>query len=196
MPYSDSSDVHVLVVDDESDVTEIFCYWLNKKYTANAVTNGHDALEYLEENPTTDIVLLDRRMPGMDGDEVLRKIRDQGYDCKVAMITAVDPTIDIVDMDFDDYITKPADGDDLDIIVESLLTRKAYSESLGEYYSLLAKKSALQQEYQQSQLEEMEKYISLESRLSVLREDLDQEIDFTNHKTFVSALKDATNHSN
>lgn len=192
MTHSDPSDVHVLVVDDEEDVTEIFCHWLNEKYTAHAVTNGHDALEYLEENPHINIVLLDRRMPSIDGDEVLKEIRNRELDCMVAMITAVDPTINIVDMDFDDYLTKPADRDDLYAVVESLLTRYNYSTQLGDYYSLLAKRSALQEELPEHQLQDMEKYNSLQSQISTLQEELEDEIDFSSHDNFVSALQDAT----
>lgn len=192
MSHTNPTDVHILVVDDEPDVTEIFSHWLNTRYTATAVTSGPDALAYLEENPAVDVVLLDRRMPGMGGDEVLRKIREQGFDCMVAMITAVDPDVDIIDMDFDDYITKPADKDDLFVLIDSLISREVYNKNMEEYYSLLSKQAALQEEFTQQRLEDMEEYQSLTDRLAVLKEELDAELDLSDHDTFVSALKDTT----
>jgi len=57
-----------------------------------------------------DAVLLDRRMPDVHGDEVLARLREEGCDCPVIMTTAVDPGMDILEMDFEDYLCKPVLG--------------------------------------------------------------------------------------
>lgn len=192
MSEPNKSDIHVLIVDDEPDVAEIFSHWLNKQYETDIVTNGKDALDFLEEHSDVDVVFLDRRMPAMTGDEVLEEIRKQDYDCMIAMITAIDPDINIVDMSFDDYITKPATQEDLFDAVESLTARQNYSDKLDEYYTLLAKQAALQEQFSDNHLQDMEKFTELQDRLTTLRSELDSEIDFSEHDTFVSALKDAT----
>jgi len=56
---------------------------------------------------TVDVVLLDRMMPGMSGQEVLAAIRERGLDCRVAMVTAVDADFDVIEMGFDEYLGKP-----------------------------------------------------------------------------------------
>lgn len=48
-----------------------------------------------------DVVLHDCRMPDRSGGQTLERIREQGYDCRVAMVTAVDLDFDIVEMDFE-----------------------------------------------------------------------------------------------
>ena len=72
---------------------------------------GEEALEKADED--VDLVFLDRQMPDMSGDDVLERVRERGLDCRVVMVTAVDPDFDIVEMPFDDYLTKPVMRDDV-----------------------------------------------------------------------------------
>jgi DNA-binding response OmpR family regulator len=90
----------VLVVDDEPDVADSYAAFLRDRYDVRTAYGGEPALAALDED--IDVVLLDRRMPDMFGDEVLESIRGRGFECRVAMITAVDPDVDIIDMEFDD----------------------------------------------------------------------------------------------
>jgi DNA-binding response OmpR family regulator len=126
----DAEAATVLLVDDEQSVLETYELYLETEgYDVVTATNGGEALVELDE--AVDVVLLDRRMPGMSGDEVLGHVRDWGLDCRVAMITAVDPDSDIVGMGFDDYLTKPISKDKL---VEQLLLFERYEELLSEYH--------------------------------------------------------------
>jgi len=70
--------------------------------------SGEEALEKVDED--VDIVLLDRLLPDLPdlpGDEVLERVRERGLDCRVVMVTAVDPDFDIVELPVDEYIHKP-----------------------------------------------------------------------------------------
>lgn len=74
-------------------------------------SSGEKALELLD--CAVDVVLLDRNMPGLSGDEVLREISRRGYECRVAMVTAVTPQSDIFDVEIEDYLVKPIHRDEL-----------------------------------------------------------------------------------
>lgn len=161
----------VLVVDDDRDVADLYTNYLNGDYDVWTVYNGTEALERLDDEP--DVVLLDRRMPGLSGDEVLERIRERKLDCRVGMVTAVEPDFNIVDMQFDDYVVKPVTAADLQSLVESLLARKAYNEKIQEYFSVASKRAALMEEKPEADLEASEEYSRLEERAEQLEAELD-----------------------
>jgi DNA-binding response OmpR family regulator len=112
-------------------------------------------------------------MPDTTGDEVLKKIRTQGIDCRVAMITAVEPDLDIVEMPFDDYLVKPVTRDDLRGLVDVLLRRAGYDTRAQEFFQLASKKAALESTPDVSVENETE-YRELTQRMEELRGDLDE----------------------
>ena len=109
---ADVSDVRVLVVDDEKEVADAYALRLRDVCDVETAYNGPEALETADEE-TIDIVLLDRRMPEMSGDEVLRRLRDHSFVGRVVMLTAVDPGFDVLDLPFDDYLRKPVEREGL-----------------------------------------------------------------------------------
>jgi len=139
---SERGDAKILLVDDEPELVETYAIMLETEYTVLTATNGSGALDRVDG--TVDIVFLDRRMPDLSGDEVLAKLRQQGYDMPIAMLTAVDPAEDIVDMPFDDYITKPVERKKLFEKVDVLLNRSEFDDTSRELYSLASKKAALE----------------------------------------------------
>jgi diguanylate cyclase (GGDEF)-like protein len=82
----------VLLVDDSKTGIDVLRNCLDSEYVFDSVTNGEDALKHIESNPT-DLILLDIVMPGMDGYEVCRSLKDDEF--KGLELGAVD------------YITKP-----------------------------------------------------------------------------------------
>ena len=132
----------VLIVDDEREVVDVYALRLGTEYEIRAAYGGPEALDVLDES--VDIVLLDRRMPEQSGDEVLAELRKQGYDCRVIMLTAVDPGRDIVEMQFDDYLCKPVEKDDLVSAIEQQLQVKQHDGRLGEYLEVCSKLSLLE----------------------------------------------------
>jgi DNA-binding response OmpR family regulator len=178
----------VLVVDDEPDVANAYAAQLEADYIVSTAYSGQDALDQLDD--AIDVVLLDRRMPGISGDEVLEHIRDRGLDCRVAMVTAVDPDFDIIDMPFDDYVIKPVSRDDLFKTIDKLLTATEYESQLRTYYSLTAKHATLLANKPESELEESEEFTELEERMEDVRNGLDRTISEFDDDDFEAAFRD------
>ena len=161
----------ILVVDDERDVADLYAMWLGEGYETSVAYDGAQALEDADES--LDIVLLDRQMPGLSGDEVLGRVRERGLDCRVVMVTAVDPDVDIVDMPFDDYLTKPVTGADLRETVEAMLRRDAYDDHLQAYFAALSKQATLESEMNPRAREESEAYAEITARVERLADEVD-----------------------
>jgi len=160
----------VLVVDDEREVTDAYALRLRQRYDdVRTAYGGEEALAAMDE--TIDVVLLDRRMP-FSGDRVLRELRDRGYDCRVIMVTAVDPGFGIVDMPFDDYLCKPIDREDLFAAVDQQLEAASYDDPLAEFFGLTAKLSVLEADRPPEQLEESGEYLRMQRRTEELRSEL------------------------
>lgn len=168
-----SDDTRIVFVDDEPTVVETYAMMLRSEYTVLTATSGSEALDRIDE--AVDVVFLDRRMPEMSGDEVLAELRQRGYEMPVAMLTAVEPADDIVEMPFDDYLTKPVDGDKLSKKVEILSNRSEFDTASRELYSLASKKAAL--EADGINAEERETYQEICQRMQTLRNKVDETLD-------------------
>jgi DNA-binding response OmpR family regulator len=160
----------VLVVEDEPDLADLYAAWLGDEYRVRTAYGGHEALDQLDEaDDEVDAILLDRRMPGLSGDEVLTAVRERGINCRVAMVTAVEPDFDILEMGFDDYLVKPVTSDTLRDTVEGLLRRGEYDTEVQELFSLTSKKAMLESEKSASDLADNEEYQELTDRIAELR---------------------------
>jgi DNA-binding response OmpR family regulator len=131
----------VLVVDDDEDLADTYALWLENEYETRTAYSGEEAIEQLD--PDIDIVLLDRRMPSVPGDEVLEAIRERGVDCRVSMLTAVEPDSDIVDLPFDEYLVKPVTKSEVVDVVDELLLRDTLDEEVQEYLAMEATEETL-----------------------------------------------------
>ncbi len=82
------SNIRVLLVDDEKDFLEMMGFWLKQQgYTVQTVLDGESAVKLVREG-ATDIVFLDINMPGLDGIETLRRIREFNAGIPIIMVTA------------------------------------------------------------------------------------------------------------
>jgi DNA-binding NtrC family response regulator len=117
----------VLIVDDEFSVRDSLLHWFEKDgYRTGAAQDAKEALQRLEEAPW-DVVLLDIKMPGMDGLELQRRIRDVDPDLPIIMITAfasVESAVQALKEGAFDYVTKPIDPDDLSHVVRRAVERR------------------------------------------------------------------------
>lgn len=108
--------MRLLLAEDEQSLARAIIKILEKNnYTAEAVYNGVDALEYLESGEY-DAAILDIMMPEMDGITVLKRLREQGNTIPVIMLTAkaeVDDKVLGLDSGANDYLTKPFDTKEL-----------------------------------------------------------------------------------
>jgi DNA-binding response OmpR family regulator len=117
-----------LVVDDERFFLTILGDFLTQHLHMRPVLvqDGEAALSLLETE-TIDLVLLDILMPGMDGLEVLRKIKDRTPSLPVIMVTAssaIDHVITALREGADDFVRKPVDLDELELCINRALNKK------------------------------------------------------------------------
>jgi DNA-binding NtrC family response regulator len=133
----------VLVVDDEDDFREIFIKRLKKReLNVTGAESGEKALQILDKQ-LFDVVILDVKMPGMDGVETLQEMKRMRPLMEVIMLTGhstVESAIDGMKLGAFDYIMKPADLDEL-------------LEKMNQAYE---KKRAHEQKIQESRLRELE----------------------------------------
>ncbi len=123
-----SDPARVLIVDDEPNVRLVFRVALESAgYGPSEVADGPSALEALARS-RVDLVLLDLRMPGMDGLETLRRLRDRGDDVPVVIVTAYGSVPDAVramKLGAIDFLAKPLDPGSLREVVAEVLRRHA-----------------------------------------------------------------------
>jgi DNA-binding response OmpR family regulator len=177
----------ILVVEDDEKVRETYKLWLTGDFEVITAADGETALETIDamaEPPV--VVLLDRMMPGLSGKETLAEMRERDYDTRYAMVTAVEPDFDIIEMGFDGYLTKPATEEQLRETIASLREREAYEDALDEYTALLEKRETLRAHKSDAELAENDEYQRLQRRLDELDEQLDADGD---DETFVATLR-------
>ena len=118
----------VLVVDDEEDFRETIVKRLQKrKMTAQGAESGEKALDLIDAQPF-DVVVLDVKMPGLDGIETLREIKKKKPLIEVILLTghaSMESGIEGIKLGAFDYVMKPAN---LDELVEKM--RQAYEKKV------------------------------------------------------------------
>lgn len=181
----------VLIVEDEPDLAEVYSAHLADGYRVRTALSGADALDMLDGS--VDVVLLDRKMPGLSGDDVLEEITRQGYRCRVAMVTAVAPKTEIIDFEVADYLVKPVSGTELRRTVRQLLTMTTHEEAVREFVELSMKQATLETENDPSTLHTDPEYQRLDSRLGELATtlgDLSGELSDTEFEDFLERMVD------
>jgi DNA-binding NtrC family response regulator len=121
----------VLLVDDEKDFVEMLSLRLNEvEEKVTVAYSGKECLETLK-NKEIDVVILDIKMPGMDGMETLREIKKRFPLVEVIMLTghgSTETAVEGMKMGAFDYLMKPADFDDLTAKMEAARKRKEEQE--------------------------------------------------------------------
>ncbi|WP_136687952.1 response regulator [Halorhabdus amylolytica] len=170
---TDQSDsTTVLVVEDERHLADLYSEYLSDSYDVRTAYGGEEAIEVL--GPAIDIVLLDRRMPVVSGNEVLATIEERGLDLEVAMVTAVDPDFEIIDLGVDDYVVKPVSKDTLVDVVERLETISTYNEQRRRLTSKKLKRNVLEVEKPRPEIEASDRFARLEAEIEQLETEVEQ----------------------
>lgn len=120
--------MRILVVEDEKNLNDIIVKRLIlEKYGVDTCFNGNDALEYIFSTEY-DVIISDIMLPGIDGFEILKRIREKGIKTPVLLLTALDGIEDRVkglDYGADDYLVKPFAFDELMARIRVLLRRNS-----------------------------------------------------------------------
>jgi CheY-like chemotaxis protein len=114
----------ILVADDETALTDSMALWLSDEYVVRTAYTGDEALDAYDAS--VDIVLVDRRMPGLSGDELIDRLAATSHPPKIALLTATDAAT--IDDEFDagavdERLTKPISKTDLLAAVDRLARR-------------------------------------------------------------------------
>ena len=132
----------ILVVDDEEGIRKVLNISLSDLgYNVSTAESGEEALNVFSETHPS-IVLTDIKMPGMDGLELLGKIKNQNPDTEVIMITGhgdMDLAIKSLQLDATDFVTKPINDDVLGIALKRAQERITMRNQIREYTENLEK---------------------------------------------------------
>lgn len=122
----------IMLVDDEVGFLDTMAKRLGKReLEVLKATSGQEALEQLGRHPLVDVVILDVKMPGLDGIETLREIKKEHPLKEVIMLTGhatVETAIDGMKLGAFDYLMKPCDIDELLSKVKEAKTKKDFHE--------------------------------------------------------------------
>jgi DNA-binding NtrC family response regulator len=118
---------NILVVDDEAAIRESLKDWLMEDgYSVALAIDGENAIAMVQESQY-DVILLDLKMPGIDGLETMRRIKEVSPDSEVLMMTAyasVDTAVQAMKEGAFDYLVKPFDPDEVDLQIKKILAHR------------------------------------------------------------------------
>ncbi|RLC31953.1 MAG: sigma-54-dependent Fis family transcriptional regulator [Deltaproteobacteria bacterium] len=117
----------ILIVDDEAVMRESLTDWLMEDdYEVSQAASGEEAISIIREK-NFEVVLMDLKMPGMDGLETMKRLKEIKPDTEIIMMTAyatVDTAVQAMKVGAFDYLVKPFDPDELEIHIEKIIAHK------------------------------------------------------------------------
>lgn len=187
----------VIVIEDERELADLYETWLADEYDVRTAYSGEAALEGFTEREA-DIILLDRRMPGLSGDEVAHRLDERDVDAQVVMVTAVPPSTDVAPLPVDDYVTKPVEREQLRSTVETAALVGTYDDRVSELLALTARQHALETAVPADELATSEEVRRLRGQITNLQDSLDDTVaqlwSQSNTNVFARVETEATDH--
>ncbi len=130
---------NVLLVEDAKPQAVLFQQYLkNEMINLTHVTTGKDAKAIIATNPP-DLILLDLKLPDMEGQEILRWIKQEKFPTSVIVITghsSVDVAVDVMRIGAEDFLEKPVTASRLQTTVRNLLERSRLQHLIDDYQSI------------------------------------------------------------
>ena len=127
-------DARILLVDDEAVFANNMSKLLTRRgYQVTAVNSGDEALRALMDN-SFDVMVLDLKMPGMDGIATMHEMKKLGLFTEVLILTghgSIDTALEAIQIGAYDYVTKPCEIAELVSKIEAAFERKAIKDKKG-----------------------------------------------------------------
>lgn len=138
----------ILIVEDERDMQFILANILKEKGYETIITeDGHSALKEVKKG-SVNLVLLDLRLPGMDGMKVLEKIKEIDKDLSVIMLTGsgdIRDSVRAMKLGATDYLTKPFETEELVLTIKKALQTQYLSREVERLRNMLREKAAIEE---------------------------------------------------
>lgn len=184
----DSTEQVVLIVEDDPQVAELYSDWLTDDYSVRIAHSVAEA--YSLSQGHVDAVMLDRRLGTTPVADVVGPLRESEGKPSVALLTAVEPDVDIIDLDIHEYITKPIKKHEFRACVTRLLGRRSLSRKLDARFALASKLAALEASRGPASPETTEDYSRLRTAFEHLSEDVATEVRGLTPREYRNVIRD------
>lgn len=161
----------IVLADDDDRLVEMHTNWLSE-FEIKTATDGKTARDALDE--TVDVLITDRRMPELSGEELAQYVATSGYDCRTVFVSSVGPDQSLCSVPFDGYVQKPAAPEKLQTVIDDVVARKSQPPKVREFESLQARIELFESQLPKERRKETEAYRNLCDRLLTLDRELDQ----------------------
>ena len=167
----------ILIVDDEASIRESFSLILQDDYNIITASTGEAALKKAVDNKI-DLVFLDIRMPGMDGMETLKMLKDIDESIEVIMVTAINDVQkagEAIQIGADNYIVKPFDVDQIIAMAKALTGKKSLKYAAKQIRQKASKELSFpeflgQSKYAQNIMPQIDNYAGTDTPLMIFGE--------------------------
>ena len=122
-----AANTKILIIDDEQGIRDLFSTAMEDQYQVLSADNGEDGLK-IAKKEKPDIVFLDLKLPGMDGIDVLRKIKELNSEIITIMITGygtVEKAVEAMELGAYEYIVKPLNVKEVEVLIGQALKMHA-----------------------------------------------------------------------
>ncbi|MBW1645294.1 MAG: sigma-54-dependent Fis family transcriptional regulator [Deltaproteobacteria bacterium] len=123
----------IVIIDDNRELLEsLELYFSEKGYAVASAANGRDGLELIRST-RPGVAVVDLRLPGLDGLQILQELKNNGINCRTVVITAyqeMETTVAAIKLGAFDYLHKPIDIDALDAVVAKAFSAGSETESI------------------------------------------------------------------
>ena len=185
---SDTDSGVVLLVEDNPERATTYGRWLSD-YEVRRAESTAGALDALDS--TVDVVVIERELPDGSGDDLLAEIHEREEAYQLLLLAEDDPGFESIELGFDAYLSRPLERGDLLETVEQLFGRLDLGGEMREFYSLQARRGALEAAFSQAELDDSVAYRTLVDRIESHEQTVDDSLgDMDSDEAFVDAVQE------